>query len=110
LTGSGNPWYQADIVTKGNSIAAIGVLDAPAKLIINAIGRTAAPGFIDIHTHACGILAAITAARGRPVNFETAAETAIEIEQTGGCQAVYHAISEDDVERVHSQEASSRRI
>jgi N-acyl-D-amino-acid deacylase len=45
-------------------------------------------------------LADITAARGRPVNFETAAETAIEIEQKGGCQAVYHAISEEDVERI----------
>jgi N-acyl-D-amino-acid deacylase len=45
-------------------------------------------------------LADITAARGRPVNFDTAAETAIEIEQKGGCQAVYHAISEEDVERI----------
>jgi N-acyl-D-amino-acid deacylase len=45
-------------------------------------------------------LADVTAARGRPVNFDTAAETAIEIEQKGGCQAVYHAISEEDVERI----------
>jgi N-acyl-D-amino-acid deacylase len=45
-------------------------------------------------------LADITAAHGRAVSFETAAETAIEIQQRGGCQAVYHAISEDDVERI----------
>ncbi len=45
-------------------------------------------------------LADITAARGRTVNFDTAAETAIEIQQKGGCQAVYHAISEDDIERI----------
>jgi dihydroorotase/N-acyl-D-amino-acid deacylase len=45
-------------------------------------------------------LADITAARGRPVNFETAAETAIEIQQKGGCQAVFHAISEEDIERI----------
>ncbi len=45
-------------------------------------------------------LADITAARGRPVNFDTAAETAIAIEQKGGCQAIYHAISEEDVERI----------
>jgi dihydroorotase/N-acyl-D-amino-acid deacylase len=45
-------------------------------------------------------LADITAARGRPVNFDTAAETAIEIEQKGGCSAIYHAISEEDVERI----------
>ena len=45
-------------------------------------------------------LADITAARGRAVDFDTAAETAIEIQQKGGCQAVYHAISEDDIERI----------
>jgi len=45
-------------------------------------------------------LADITAARGRPVNFDTAAETAIEIQQKGGCAAVFHAIGEEDVERI----------
>jgi len=45
-------------------------------------------------------LADITAARGRPVTFENAAETAIEIQQKGGCQAIYHAISEEDIERI----------
>jgi N-acyl-D-amino-acid deacylase len=53
VDGSGNPWYQGDIGTKGDTIAAIGILDhAPAKLTIDAQGLTAAPGFIDIHTHA----------------------------------------------------------
>src|SRR5580704_13078406 len=47
-------------------------------------------------------LAEITAARGRPVNFDTAAETAIEVEQKGGCSAIYHAISEEDVVRILS--------
>jgi N-acyl-D-amino-acid deacylase len=45
-------------------------------------------------------LAEITAARGRAVTIENAAETAIEIQQKGGCSAVYHAISEEDVERI----------
>ena len=45
-------------------------------------------------------LAQITSDRGHPVNFETASETAIEIQQKGGCSAVYHAISEEDVERI----------
>ena len=45
-------------------------------------------------------LADITAASGRPVTIENAADTAIEIQQKGGCQAVYHAISEDDIERI----------
>jgi N-acyl-D-amino-acid deacylase len=53
VDGSGNPWYQGDIGTKGDTIAAIGILDhAPAKLTIDAHGLTVAPGFIDIHTHA----------------------------------------------------------
>ena len=48
VDGSGNPWYQADIGTKGDTIAAIGVLEnSPAKLTIDASGLTAAPGFID---------------------------------------------------------------
>ena len=45
-------------------------------------------------------LAQITADRGRPVTVENAAETAIEIQQKGGCAAVYHAIDEADVVRI----------
>jgi N-acyl-D-amino-acid deacylase len=45
-------------------------------------------------------LAEITRARGREVNFDNAAETLLEIQHSGGCSAVYHAISEDDVERI----------
>jgi dihydroorotase/N-acyl-D-amino-acid deacylase len=45
-------------------------------------------------------LADVTRQRGREVSFETAAETTIEIQQAGGCQAVYHAMDEQDVERV----------
>jgi len=45
-------------------------------------------------------LADITAARGHAVTVENAAETAIEIEQKQGCQAVFHAISEEDVQRI----------
>ena len=45
-------------------------------------------------------LAEITKARGREVNFENAAETLMEIQHSGGCQAVFHAISEDDVQRI----------
>jgi N-acyl-D-amino-acid deacylase len=45
-------------------------------------------------------LADITRARGREVNFENAAETLLEIQHSGGCQAVFHAISEEDVERI----------
>ncbi len=45
-------------------------------------------------------LADITRDRGHAVNFDTAAETLLEIQIAGGCSAVYHAISEEDVERI----------
>ena len=45
-------------------------------------------------------LAEIGRAKGRTGSAADAAETAIEIQQKGGCSAVYHAISEDDIERI----------
>lgn len=45
-------------------------------------------------------LADITRERGREATAENAAETAIELQLAGGCSAIYHAISEDDVERI----------
>jgi dihydroorotase/N-acyl-D-amino-acid deacylase len=45
-------------------------------------------------------LADITKDRGHEVNIENAAETLLEIQIAGGCSAVYHAISEEDVERI----------
>ena len=45
-------------------------------------------------------LADVTKARGREVTFENAAETLMEIQHSGGCQAVYHAISEEDLQRI----------
>ncbi|MDA2930345.1 D-aminoacylase [Acidobacteria bacterium AH-259-O06] len=45
-------------------------------------------------------LADVTRDRGREVTFENAAETAMEIQQAGGCKAVYHAMQEQDVERI----------
>jgi dihydroorotase/N-acyl-D-amino-acid deacylase len=45
-------------------------------------------------------LADVTRDRGREVDFESAAETAMEIEIAGGCKTVYHAMKEEDVERI----------
>jgi dihydroorotase/N-acyl-D-amino-acid deacylase len=45
-------------------------------------------------------LADIAAARGRPPTADNAALIAVEIERRGGCATIYHAISEQDVERV----------
>lgn len=45
-------------------------------------------------------LADLARARGLEPTAENAADIAIEIQVRGGCSAVYHAISEEDVERV----------
>ena len=45
-------------------------------------------------------LARISDERGRTPSFENAAETVIEIQVKGGCSAIYHAIQEEDVERI----------
>jgi len=45
-------------------------------------------------------LAQIALDRGRTASAEDAAETAIEIQAQGGCSAIYHAISEEDLERI----------
>jgi len=45
-------------------------------------------------------LADATRDAGREPNFLNAAETTLEIIETGGCQAIYHAMTEDDVERI----------
>jgi len=45
-------------------------------------------------------LAGIARARNQEPTPENAAEIAIEIQMKGGCSAIYHAISEQDVERI----------
>jgi N-acyl-D-amino-acid deacylase len=52
VDGAGNPWVRADIGVRQGRIAAVGRLDSKtADRIIDAAGRVAAPGFIDVHTH-----------------------------------------------------------
>jgi len=45
-------------------------------------------------------LAEITKSRGVEPSIDNAADTAIELQSKGGCSAIYHAISEDDVVRI----------
>jgi N-acyl-D-amino-acid deacylase len=52
LDGSGSPAFRADIGFEGDRIAEIGDLSmAEANTVINGTDLTAAPGFIDIHSH-----------------------------------------------------------
>ncbi len=43
---------------------------------------------------------------GREPTFANAAETAIEIQEEGGCRAIYHAMSEQDVRRIMAHPAT----
>jgi dihydroorotase/N-acyl-D-amino-acid deacylase len=45
-------------------------------------------------------LGAITAKRGLPVTIENAAETAMWIVEQGGAQGIFHAINEEDLQRI----------
>ena len=51
-------------------------------------------------------LADATRLAGREVTFSNAAETAIEIQEKGGCSAIYHAIGEEDVLRIMAHPAT----
>jgi N-acyl-D-amino-acid deacylase len=52
LDGSGSPAFRADIGLQGDRIAEIGDLSAATTgAVIDGTGLTAAPGFIDIHSH-----------------------------------------------------------
>lgn len=45
-------------------------------------------------------LAQITSSSGREPSAENAAEAAIELQEKGGCAAIYHALDESDLERI----------
>jgi N-acyl-D-amino-acid deacylase len=51
-------------------------------------------------------LAQVLRDRGRPVAVDQAADLVLEIVQKGGCSAIYHAISEDDLVRIMKHPAT----
>src|SRR5881397_2312012 len=51
LDGRDAPAVSADIGVRDGRIAAIGALDGAAKHVIDAMGLTVTPGFIDVHAH-----------------------------------------------------------
>jgi N-acyl-D-amino-acid deacylase len=68
LDGSGNPWIRADVLLRGDRIAAMGRLDdAEADEVIDATGLYVSPGFIDTHSHAGSGLASEELSHGRPL-------------------------------------------
>ncbi len=52
ISGTGGPWFRADVGIDGGRIAAVGELaDRDARETIDATGLVVSPGFIDIHSH-----------------------------------------------------------
>lgn len=52
VDGTGNPWFRGDIgVFQGYIVTMDRHVDESAHLVIDADGRVASPGFIDIHSH-----------------------------------------------------------
>jgi len=51
VTGTGNPWFRADVAVKGGRIAEIGWVSGGAEETLDASGKFVCPGFIDLHDH-----------------------------------------------------------
>jgi N-acyl-D-aspartate/D-glutamate deacylase len=68
LDGMGNPWIVADVLLRGDRIAAVGRLGSVrADEVVDATGLYVAPGFIDTHTHAGAALASPALSHGKPL-------------------------------------------
>lgn len=85
LDGAGNPWFRGDIGVRAGKIAAVGpnLTSAPAARAIDAAGRIAAPGFIDVHTHIEGAVEKVP----RGDNYLLDGVTTVITGNCGGSQA-----------------------
>jgi len=68
MDGTGNPWIHADVLIRGDRIAAIGDLEGTdADEVIDASGLYVTPGFIDVHSHSGGGLASPELSHAEPL-------------------------------------------
>jgi len=66
LDGTGGPEWQADLGVAGDTIAAIGSIDAErGARVLDASGLHVSPGFIDIHSHSDSTIFAYPEANSR---------------------------------------------
>lgn len=51
VDGTGNPWVQADLAIRGDTVVGLGRNPVKARRTIDASGMVISPGFIDMHAH-----------------------------------------------------------
>ncbi len=51
VDGTGGPARTADVGVRDGRVVEVGMVDSPAKRVLDADGLTVTPGFVDIHTH-----------------------------------------------------------
>ncbi len=56
VDGTGNPWFLADVGIRNGRIESLGVVTAKARKRLDGRGLVLCPGFVDVHTHADGLL------------------------------------------------------
>jgi N-acyl-D-amino-acid deacylase len=79
VDGTGSPAYAADVALKGDTIAAVGAVDAAqAKRSVDVKGLHVSPGFVDMHSHSDGGILSYPGAESR-------ARQGITTEITGNC-------------------------
>lgn len=65
VDGTGNPWFWGNVAITGGHITAVGRVDGPARQVIDVDGLVIAPGFIDSHSHADFVCAAVPQAESK---------------------------------------------
>ncbi|MEW5721810.1 MAG: amidohydrolase family protein [Thermodesulfobacteriota bacterium] len=56
VDGAGTQAFPADVAVQGERIQAVGKIDRPARVELDAGGLVVAPGFIDVHSHCDWVL------------------------------------------------------